>query len=243
MQSGREDLNLRRNDLVEKLAPCLYATSEFVDHCIPLIIEKLYSTHRVAKLDSLNLLRDSVQTFGALKLQQYLYELWTVLRKEVIPVKDIEIAHAALEAIVSLIKVMSTTEIACKDFVNKIIIDTKPSLCNIQLSLYKPAEKLLETIATVNKETCIQVMLAVIPLCIGQYSTNISWDDKSELIETLNSVMKICSDHGLCIQGEYIIKANINITNINIFNLLYIECFVIFYKVEKCEECSLGQIE
>lgn len=205
MQSGRENLNLRREDLSEKLAPCLYAASDFANHCIPLIIEKLYSTHRVAKLDSLHLLCDSVQTFGALKLQQYLCELWTALRKEVMPVKDVEITNAALEAIMSLIRVISTTEISCKDFVDKIITDTKPSLCDVQLSLYRPAEKLLETIATINKETCVQVMLAVIPLCIGQYFTNISWDDKIELIETLNGIMKICSDHGLCIQGKYIV--------------------------------------
>ncbi|XP_014487511.1 PREDICTED: MMS19 nucleotide excision repair protein homolog [Dinoponera quadriceps] len=198
--SGREDLNLRREDLAEKLAPCLYATSEFTNHCVPLIIEKLYSTHKVAKLDSLNLLRDSVQTFGALKLQQYLYELWTALRKEVMPVKDIEIADAALEAITSLIRVISTAEIFCKDFIDKIITDTKPSLCNVQFGLYRPAKKLMETIGTVNKETCMQVLLAIVPLYIGQYSTNISWDDKTELIETLNGIMKICSDHGICIQ-------------------------------------------
>ncbi|XP_032684035.1 MMS19 nucleotide excision repair protein homolog isoform X2 [Odontomachus brunneus] len=198
--SGRGDLSLTRENLVEKLAPCLYATSDFVNYCIPIIIEKLYSTHRIAKLDSLNLLHESVQTFGALKLQQYLYDLWAALRKELMPVKDVEIADAALEAIVSLIRVISTNKISCKDFVDKIIADTKPSLCNVQLSLYKPAEKLLETIATISKEICIQVVLAIIPVCIGQYSTNISWDDKIELIKTLNGVMKVCFDHRFCIQ-------------------------------------------
>lgn len=191
---------MTRKNLAEKLAPCLYATSEFVNYCIPVIIEKLYSTHRIAKLDSMNLLRDSLETFGALQLQQYLSELWTILRKELMPVTDTEIADAALEAVISLIRVISET--SCKDFVDKIIADTKPSLCDVQSSLYRPAEKLLETIAMVNKEICVQVVLAVVPVCIGQYTTNILQDDKIELIKTLNGVTKICFDHGFCIQGK-----------------------------------------
>lgn len=198
-----EDLNVTREDLAEKLAPCLCAVLEFADYCLPLIIDKSYSTLRVAKLDSLNLLRESVKTFGLSKIKSYLPELWTTLKKEIMPGRDIEIRDAALRAMTSLIKVVSVDESVCKDFIDKIITDIKSSLCDVQLSLYRPAQMLLETITIINKTICVEVLKVVIPLCIGQYSTKTSLNDKIALIETLNNFMKICFNYDFCIQGKF----------------------------------------
>ncbi|KYN36651.1 MMS19 nucleotide excision repair protein like protein [Trachymyrmex septentrionalis] len=198
--SGIENLNVTREDLAEKLAPCLCAIPEFADYCLPLIIDKSYSTLRVAKLDSLNLLRESVQIFGLSKIESYLPDLWTTLKKEVIPGRDVEIRDTALQAITSLIKVISVDETVCKNFIDKIIVDVKSSLCDVQLSLYRPAQTLLETIAAINKTICVQILQIIIPLCIGQYSTKNSFNDKIALIETLNNLMKICSNYDFCFQ-------------------------------------------
>lgn len=45
-----------RNDLAAALCPCLCAVPEFGEHCLVLLIEKLDSSLRVAKIDSLMLL-------------------------------------------------------------------------------------------------------------------------------------------------------------------------------------------
>jgi DNA repair/transcription protein MET18/MMS19 len=202
LQIDTENLNVTREDLANKLAPCLCATPEFADHCISLIIDKLYSTFKVAKLDSLYLLRESVQIFEPSRIKQYLPELWTILKKEFLSEKNIEIKDAALETITSIIKSLLNDEIICKDFLNKIITDIKSLLYDGQLSLYKPAQKLLETIAKINKAICVQILQAVVPLCIQQHSTKILLNDKIILIETLNSFMKICSNYEFCIQGK-----------------------------------------
>lgn len=202
LQSGIEDLNVTREDLAGKLAPCLYATPEFADYCLPLIIDKSYSTLRVAKHDSLNLLHEGVQSFGLSKIESYLPDLWITLKKEIMPGRDVEIRDAALQAITSLIKVLTVDETVCKNFIDKIIADIKSSLCDVQLSLYRPAQTLLETVATINKVICIQILQVVIPLCIGQYSTMTSLNDKITLIEALNNFMKICSNYDFCIQGK-----------------------------------------
>lgn len=198
--SGVEDLNVTREDLAEKLVPCLCAVPEFADYCLPLILDKSYSTLRVAKLDSLNLLRESVQTFGLSKIESYLPDLWTTLKKEIVPGRDVEIRDVALQAMTSLIRVTSIEENICKNFIDKIIADIKSSLCDVQLSLYRPVQTLLETIATINKTICVQILQVVVPLCIGQYSTKNSLNDKIALIETLNNFMKICSNYDFCIQ-------------------------------------------
>lgn len=202
LQSGMEGMNISREDLAEKLAPCLCAVPEFADYCLPLIIDKSHSTFIVARLDSLNLLRKSVQVFGLSKIESYLPDLWTTLKKEIVPGRDVEIRDVALQAMTSLIKVISVDETVCKNFIDKIIADIKVSLCDVQLSLFKPAQILLETIATINQTICIQILQVVIPLYIGQYCTKNSLNDKIVLIETLNNFMKICSNYNFCIQGK-----------------------------------------
>lgn len=136
------------------------------------------------------------------KIESYLPDLWTTLKKEVIPGRDVEIRDAALQAITSLIKVITVDETVCKNFIDKIIVDVKSSLCDVQFSLYRPAQTLLETIAAINKTICVQILQMVIPLCIGQYSTKNSLNDKIALIETLNNLMKICSYYDFCFQGK-----------------------------------------
>lgn len=45
-----------RQDLATALMPCLCATQEFAEHCLVLLVEKLDSSLRLAKIDSLKLL-------------------------------------------------------------------------------------------------------------------------------------------------------------------------------------------
>lgn len=45
-----------RQDLATALSPCLCAIPEFAEHCLVLLVEKLDSSLRLAKLDSLRLL-------------------------------------------------------------------------------------------------------------------------------------------------------------------------------------------
>ncbi|XP_054016831.1 MMS19 nucleotide excision repair protein homolog [Hylaeus anthracinus] len=193
--SGSEGVGITRDDLAEKLAPCLYAIPQFAEFCIPLVLDKLVSNLKVAKFDSLKLLSNSVQTFGIKGLQPHLTEIWSVLRKEIMSGRDIELKNASLKAIISIIEVISNDSKLCENFIDNIITDTKSSLYDLQLSLFRPAVKLLECVATVNKASCVQVLKIIIPLCLGQYSTKTSVIDKVILIETLNNFIKISCDH------------------------------------------------
>ncbi|XP_076759252.1 MMS19 nucleotide excision repair protein isoform X1 [Xylocopa sonorina] len=193
--SSTGGIRITRNDLAEKLAPCLCAIPEFAKFCVPLIIDKLFSSIKQAKLDSLSLLCMSAQTFGVIGLEPYVSELWSGLRKEVMPGGDLELKNASLKAVTSIIDVLSSDAEVCKSFIDDIITDTRESLYDVQLSMFRPSVVLLESVAMVNKESCIQVLKIIIPLCLGQYSTKTSIIDKVILIETLTSFIKIVSDH------------------------------------------------
>ena len=198
--SGAQGLQITREDLAEKLAPCLCAVPEFACHCIPLILDKLFSNVKVAKMDSLNLLCKGVQTFGVKGLKHYLTELWSALKKEIIPTGDIEIRNASLKATVSIIEVVSIDTELCKSFIDNIITDAKSSLYDVQLSLFGSSVKLLESVAIVNKESCTQVLQTIVPLCLGQYSTKTTVTDKIILVNTLNNFIKVTNDHSFNIK-------------------------------------------
>ncbi|KAF7410203.1 hypothetical protein HZH68_004584 [Vespula germanica] len=198
---GSDVIGITREDLAESLAPCLYATPEFTEFCIPLISDKLSSNLKVAKLDSLDLLCKGAYVFGVNGLEPYLSELWPIIRKEVMPGGDPEIKNATLKTLAALIEVISADEKVHETFIEKILTDTKTSLCDVQLSLFRPAENLLESVAMVNKQTCIYVLRVIVPICLGQYSTKNTLMDKVIIMDALNNFMKISSDLGFSIKN------------------------------------------
>ncbi|XP_066598678.1 MMS19 nucleotide excision repair protein [Prorops nasuta] len=198
--SGPENSSITRNDLAEALEPCLCAIPAFAKYCLPLIMEKLSSNLKVAKSDSLKLLSRGASIFQSEGLKDHLYELWQVIRQEIIPGGNTEIKNIALNTINIIVQVISLDDDIHRKFIEKIIIDIRSSLCDIHLSLFKPSVKLLEVIASVNKKSCCQILCTVIPLCLGQYSTKTSIEDKILLLENLNSFMKISVDFELHIK-------------------------------------------
>lgn len=187
--------------MANSLAPCLYASPEFAEHCLPLIIERLDSSLRLAKLDSLNLLRDGASTYGAGGLKPHLDELWPVLRKEVYPGGDEELRNSGLRTVTELTRVLSGDKETRENFINKIITDVKSSLCDVQLSLFWPAEKLLEAVARADRNASSQVLKTFVPLCLGQYSTKTSFSNRVTLTEGLNNFMAICEEQGFTIKS------------------------------------------
>nr|XP_033340790.1 MMS19 nucleotide excision repair protein homolog [Megalopta genalis] len=199
--SGSEGVGITRDDLAEKLAPCLYAVPEFAEFCIPLILDKLFSNLKVAKLDSLDLLCKGMHTFGVKGAAPFLTELWPALRKEIIPGGDLELKSASLKTVMSIISVISSDTKLCEEFIDNVITDTKSSLYDVQLSMFRPTVKALECVAKVNTESCTHVLKVIVPLCLGQYSVKTSATDKVILIETLNNFIKISSEHKIDIKS------------------------------------------
>ncbi|XP_031843171.2 MMS19 nucleotide excision repair protein isoform X1 [Nomia melanderi] len=199
--SGSEEVGITRDDLAEKLAPCLCAIPQFAEFCIPLITDKLFSNLKVAKLDSMNLLCKGIQTFGIKGIESHLTELWSALRKDIMPGVDLELKNASFKTVTAIIELISSNTKLCESFIDSIITDMKSSLYDVQLSMFRPAVKILECVATVNKESCVHVLKVIVPLCLGQYSVKTSIPDKIILIETLNGFIKISSEHGFHINS------------------------------------------
>lgn len=152
----------------------------------------------------MNLLCKGIQTFGIQGIESHLTELWSALRKEIMPGGDLELKNASFKTIVAIIGLISSNTKLCESFIDSIITYMKSSLYDVQLSMFRPAVKTLECVATVNKESCVHVLKVIVPLCLGQYSVKTSIADRVILIETLNNFIKISSEHGFHINSMYL---------------------------------------
>ena len=191
--------------MAEALTPCLCAIPEFAEFCLPLLVEKIDSNLKVAKLDSLNVLSQGALTFGVKGLEPHLREIWQALQREIMQNDDWEVKSSALRTTTSLMKVL-TEDKACRSFIDEIIANAKWTLCNAPTSAIKNVEKLLEAMAKSSKEMCIQVLCAVVPVCLLQYSAKNDLEEKLFLMETFNNFIVIASDYGISIKSEFLTK-------------------------------------
>ncbi|KAF7991361.1 hypothetical protein HCN44_002923 [Aphidius gifuensis] len=190
-----------REQLSNGLENCLSAIPEFAEFCLPLIIDKLSSNVKLAKIESLRLLSKSSSVFGAEGLKEHLAELWPLIRAELLPGNDQEIKIAGLFALENITKALAEDKNIFEKFVSLVIIDVKSSLSDIELSLFDPAEKILKTIAKSCEESCTQVLAVFVPMLLAQYTTKTTIVDKAKLIESLNGFINIAATHGLAISS------------------------------------------
>lgn len=193
--------------MAEALAPCLCAIPEFAEFCLPLLVEKIGSNLKVAKLDSFSVLSQGAVPFGVKGLEPHLREIWQVLQREIMQNDDCVVRSSALRTTTSLMKVLTADKGACNNFVDEIIANAKWTLCNAPTSVIKNAEELLEAVAMSSKEMCVQVICAVVPLCLLQYTSKNNLEEKLFLMDTFNSFILIASKYGLSIKSEFLTKS------------------------------------
>lgn len=198
---GRDGTGITRNHLVQGLEECLSSIPDFAEFTIPLIIEKLDSTLKTAKIDSLNLLSRAAIIYGAKSLEKY-PELWPSIRKEILPGSDQEIKIIALNTVTCVTRALTEDNDILKAFIDRIFIDSKWCLTNEDKSLFWGAEKILESVGKASESALKQVLKLIVPLCLGQYSTKTSENDKIILMETMNNFMMFATGFDFKISGN-----------------------------------------
>ncbi|KAG0566152.1 hypothetical protein KC19_7G042200 [Ceratodon purpureus] len=107
---------ITREDLATALKEAFACTPIFAPFCIPLLLEKLSSSLRRAKLDALNYLGYCGLVYGAKVLSEYTVSVWEALKTELLPLsvpssstslepQDVEIVKEALTCLRSWVLV------------------------------------------------------------------------------------------------------------------------------------------
>ncbi|CAG9787614.1 unnamed protein product [Diatraea saccharalis] len=162
-----------RQDLANALCPCLCAVAEFGEQCLVLLIEKLDSSLRIAKLDSLALLKESCKTFSAQTYGPFLKTLWSSMNREISHKTDEELkmlAHESLSALVSKLATTANTDQAFENFVKGVLISMQTAIAeSTTVAKFTQAAKVLLTTANASKESCVIITKSMIPAIVAYY--------------------------------------------------------------------------
>ncbi|CAH2047442.1 unnamed protein product, partial [Iphiclides podalirius] len=170
--SPNDPAPVTRQDLATALIPCLCAIPEFAEYCLVLLVEKLDSSLKVAKLDSLMLLAESCKTFTPASYRPFLKTLWSSMHREMTNKTDGELkmaAHEALSALVAKLSTTANTDQEFENFVKGVLISSQTALASATtVSQFVQCSRILLTTANASKESCYIVAKSMIP-AIGAY--------------------------------------------------------------------------
>ncbi|KAG8240437.1 hypothetical protein J437_LFUL003151 [Ladona fulva] len=159
--------SVTREDLAHLLAQSLVSTTAFAEFCLPLLMEKLDSNIRVAKLDALLVLREACKKFLLKDLEPHIRELWKCILKEIIPGTEKEIQDAAIATLKELIYKLSV-EITNKeqskllpDLLTQVIGASQSLLTEVDSSLFVAVIKLLTASAEASPFACHYIVSRV----------------------------------------------------------------------------------
>ncbi|CAD6238952.1 GSCOCG00008573001-RA-CDS [Cotesia congregata] len=209
--AGKDAQEITREDLAHGLENCLIQVPEFGEFVLPLILEKLDSNLKTARLDALNLLIRGSKIYKSKALTKHVDELWPLIRRDVLPGNDNELKLKNYDVITQITQVLSDDKINFEKFISRVIVDLKSSLGDVQLSLYWPSIKVLETIAQAHVDAAIYVLKLIVPLCLGQYGTKTTINDKIHLIETMNIFLHTLDNLGMRISDNFQNSLNKNL--------------------------------
>ncbi|CAH2084528.1 unnamed protein product [Euphydryas editha] len=171
--SPNDPAPVARDDLANALSPCLCAIPEFAEHCLLLLIEKLDSSLRVAKIDSLVLLTKSCNTFKAESYVPFLKALWSSLNREISHKSDEVLklaAHESLSALVAKLSTIANTDQSFENFIKGILISLQTAIAeSTTVAQFVQATKVLLTAANASKESCEIITKAMIPAILAFY--------------------------------------------------------------------------
>ncbi|XP_046977758.1 MMS19 nucleotide excision repair protein [Vanessa cardui] len=199
--SPNDPAPVTRNDLAAALCPCLCAIPEFAEHCLVLLIEKLDSSLRVAKIDSLVLLTKSCETFKAESYGPFLKALWSSLQREISHKTDDVLklaAHESLSALVSKLSTIANTDQSFENFIKGILISMQTALAeSTTVAQFVQATKVLLTAANASKESCEIITKAMIPAVLAYYEFKTSPKLQIASIEFLGDLYELAQHWGV----------------------------------------------
>lgn len=158
---------ITRDGLAAKLEMCLLGCRDFIELAVTLALEKIETDLKVAKLDSLAMIRNCATKFGCKEMEKMIENIWLCLKQELMPGQNEDVIRAGLEAlrfIVAEAKEESVrTNILTVTF-NSIAI----SLCDVNLRLFYPAVRVASALGNAGPEAAAFIGDKVAPIFLRQ---------------------------------------------------------------------------
>ncbi|KAJ9580984.1 hypothetical protein L9F63_023833, partial [Diploptera punctata] len=189
---------ITRDSLAAALQPCLTALPDFAEFCIPLLLEKLDSDRRTAKLDSLKLLQGCCKTFTFEGIEKYLDGLYGSLKRELFAADD-EINKEALTALKQLVHMLTSAPIdqhqasQIHTMLNNIVQEGIHHMNDVALGKFFTATHILIAVAEASPIACKTVIMQVVPALVNQFhKSSTDAGGKVILLQTLSTFVAVC---------------------------------------------------
>ncbi|XP_034829166.1 MMS19 nucleotide excision repair protein [Maniola hyperantus] len=188
-----------RDELARSLRPCLCARQDFADHCLVLLIEKLDSSLRVAKLDSLMLLAESCNTFKSESYGPFLKALWSSIQREISHKTDDELKLAAHEALSALVATLAAaTDDSLENFLRSILVSMQTAVAEATTVVrFAEASRTLLTVANASERSCEMITKSMIPAVVAYYEFKTSVKLQLASLEFLGDLFEVATHWGV----------------------------------------------
>uniref|UniRef100_A0A182KBX5 MMS19 nucleotide excision repair protein n=1 Tax=Anopheles christyi TaxID=43041 RepID=A0A182KBX5_9DIPT len=192
---------ITRQLLAEHLANCLCATPEMAEFAVPLLLEKLDSSLIMAKLDSLSMLGKCLELLEVAKIEEHHDELWTALKKELLPTAtgtsaaEKELIEAAFAAVQALAKNASTNESSAKALLDKILLSVMGGLTDASSKQFEMSLRVELSCAKGSVYCAVYVIEKLIPMLLAQLNVDghVEIRVANVLIDGLQRLCAVCA--------------------------------------------------
>ncbi|XP_052249860.1 MMS19 nucleotide excision repair protein homolog isoform X2 [Dreissena polymorpha] len=195
--SQTDPSGIKKEDLILGLRACLAASPLFAEYCLPLLMEKLTSELKSAKIDALETLAACAKTYGANNLYEFQSAFFSSIKKEVFLSGDPAVETAALSALTSLVTAIATgvttsnKRHSLEGFVDEILQECKNHLLQPELMLMLSTGRLLQSVAMATSQSCDQVVRAVMPLLVDTFNKQTQSTPKHNVVLVVNGFIGV----------------------------------------------------
>lgn len=176
-EEDKQQSSITRDDLVEALHNCFFATTLNADNLLTLLVEKLDSSIIQTKMESLKCIQRCLIDFDLAKIEDYITTIFTSTRMDCL--KDLSLVDQKLialhyETLSCLSKKLSSKERALLSFVDELYDQLFMAFKNLDLKLFEPAIRLISH-ASIGSLKCYNLVInRLIPIIIqGNFQGNL----------------------------------------------------------------------
>ncbi|CAG9769601.1 unnamed protein product [Ceutorhynchus assimilis] len=182
--------NITREDLAEGLCKCLTSIAEFGQYAIPVTLEKLDSSLKIAKEDSLDVLKIGCKTYQTETYNQFSIEIWSQIQKEIFNTSDDDFKHKCLETLKEIIHKLSLGD--QKNFENSVLDITDTLKGNVlpDSKLFSQSSDILIYVARASEVSARLVAKKVLPLLENTFKITNNPKHKSVILHTIIEFVK-----------------------------------------------------
>lgn len=193
-----EESKITRDELATNLSRCLTCVEEFADFCIPLALQKLEASLKVAKLDSLHLLKLCCENFDPIKIKNHIEEIWRILKMIIMTDTEDsadEIREAAIGVLTALLYSLTiikgdNQQEQLSNFLDIVLKSSNRFLVDTQATLFIPSIKLLCSVGKTSNYASLKIANKVYLILLNK--SDVSRTEIIRIIEAMALITNMC---------------------------------------------------